>query len=905
MRTSKTILALLLVLALTLGCFVASLPASAQIVVDDEEHIISYPDTGFGDGSEDDLLLRFDFNDYADGSITDTTGNITVTSTNGTTAGLNDDDTAMVFTGTKQTFIWSADDYNPLLLCQDGLTMTMWVKADSIGNWNHLFNFGNAKNLKGGESSGFTGNFVFFQESDSGTLHINTSYSEDNSAHTSDRYVSTFGSNYLNTWKMLTVTEDGQGNYSVYEDNRLVESFQLEYSMYEIAAHCVAINEQSTNYSLFAPQDNLWETDPGYKGAVQSFSLYGSVKSADEIAAMYNAAMDVDTTAVENVQQLITQAATQESGSDAQRDSYAVAAAAYNALNSLEKTLVSNSAKLDEIKADYIAVTGNILYFGFNGDYSELFGRATINSYQGHDTLTDSYLLLDGQKTSFWKKTGAMYRRDYAIFSQAKDAITIEMLVNPVSDYQSNTNLFSFTYGNERNFKLMANADGKLLIQVINIDSGISLNLTEIGAAPAVNEWSTLSLVQSVEEETVTTKIYVNGKPVYSTEEIPALYTLERTGTSDDCFFIGSADYDDYTFPGYIDYFAVYNYAKTYPADYSDLDAAIAAGNALDSSRYESTTYNAMLAALDAAKQVSRDLSAEEQEVVDAALQALNDAFAQLISLYSNYDALDAAVEAAEALQQDLYTADSLAALATAVADAKAVDRNLTADQQSQVDAATKAVTDAISALVYKPADYTAYNAAVSAAEEALATTGEYTPESLAWLQDVLSRYTKGSDLTILDQTELDTATVEINKAIAELQPALADYTNYKAAMAAAQEALQSEGLYNEDSLEQLLSVVTANTLDDNLDKTHQDELDAAAAAIQAALEDLVEILTFIPGDMNEDGKLSVTDVVLLRKAILNDTAVAEVPMGDMNGDGNLSVTDVVLLRKAILAQGN
>ncbi len=55
-------------------------------------------------------------------------------------------------------------------------------------------------------------------------------------------------------------------------------------------------------------------------------------------------------------------------------------------------------------------------------------------------------------------------------------------------------------------------------------------------------------------------------------------------------------------------------------------------------------------------------------------------------------------------------------------------------------------------------------------------------------------------------------------------------------------------------------------------------------------------------GDLNGDGKLSVTDVVLLRKAILAGSPADEVPAGDLNGDGSLSVTDVVLLRKVILA---
>ncbi len=66
---------------------------------------------------------------------------------------------------------------------------------------------------------------------------------------------------------------------------------------------------------------------------------------------------------------------------------------------------------------------------------------------------------------------------------------------------------------------------------------------------------------------------------------------------------------------------------------------------------------------------------------------------------------------------------------------------------------------------------------------------------------------------------------------------------------------------------------------------------------LQSLLEALPESLL---GDLSQDGALSVTDVVLLRKAIL---AGRMDPIGDMNRDGALSVTDVVLLRKAILTQ--
>ncbi len=76
----------------------------------------------------------------------------------------------------------------------------------------------------------------------------------------------------------------------------------------------------------------------------------------------------------------------------------------------------------------------------------------------------------------------------------------------------------------------------------------------------------------------------------------------------------------------------------------------------------------------------------------------------------------------------------------------------------------------------------------------------------------------------------------------------------------------------------------------------------ATLVAAESHLANLPEDPSLL-GDLNEDGKLSVTDVVLLRKAILSGNSAAQTPLGDLNGDNSLSVTDVVLLRKAILNQ--
>lgn len=56
-----------------------------------------------------------------------------------------------------------------------------------------------------------------------------------------------------------------------------------------------------------------------------------------------------------------------------------------------------------------------------------------------------------------------------------------------------------------------------------------------------------------------------------------------------------------------------------------------------------------------------------------------------------------------------------------------------------------------------------------------------------------------------------------------------------------------------------------------------------------------------IPGDMDGDGELSVTDVVLLVNVVMDPTSVDDITPYDMDEDGELSVTDVVLLVNLVM----
>jgi len=54
-------------------------------------------------------------------------------------------------------------------------------------------------------------------------------------------------------------------------------------------------------------------------------------------------------------------------------------------------------------------------------------------------------------------------------------------------------------------------------------------------------------------------------------------------------------------------------------------------------------------------------------------------------------------------------------------------------------------------------------------------------------------------------------------------------------------------------------------------------------------------------GDIDGDGELSVTDVVLLVNAVMNSSSIDDITQYDMDGDGDLSVTDVVLLVNLVM----
>jgi hypothetical protein len=256
-------------------------------------------------------------------------------------------------------------------------------------------------------------------------------------------------------------------------------------------------------------------------------------------------------------------------------------------------------------------------------------------------------------------------------------------------------------------------------------------------------------------------------------------------------------------------------------ADYSKVDAAKEKASALDRSLY---TADSLKAVDDTVAAVETGKDIREQETVDGYAAAIEAALGKLEKLEANYDAVNAAIVKAKAINADQVKDYSQVQEAL---DAVITGKKI--DEQADVDAYAKAINDAVDAVEYKDADYTKVDAAIAAAKAVDRTL--YTEDSLKVLDDAVDAVISGKD--IREQDAVDGYADVINAAIKNLVYAPADYSEVKAAVNKAQ-ALKS-GDYVD------FSAVTAavNAVDYTKDKSEQDAVDAYAKAINDAIDAL------------------------------------------------------------------
>ena len=272
-------------------------------------------------------------------------------------------------------------------------------------------------------------------------------------------------------------------------------------------------------------------------------------------------------------------------------------------------------------------------------------------------------------------------------------------------------------------------------------------------------------------------------------------------------------------------------------ADCTALDTQLARLNGLTLSNYTDATANAVETLLAQENDMRAKLKSAQAEV-DTYVANLKAAIDALTPKAGDFTALDAALARIPA-NLDNYTDASVAALNTAKTAAEAT-RSYTILQQADIDAAVAALNAAVDALVLKPADYTALDAALAAVPTDLTI---YTDESVMALNTAKAAAEAAKSFSLLQQAEVDAAAAALQAAVNALELKSADTTALYAALGRIPANLDN---YTAATVAALNTAKAAAEATKNYTILQQAEVDAAAAALNAA----VDALALKPADL-------------------------------------------------------
>ena len=298
-------------------------------------------------------------------------------------------------------------------------------------------------------------------------------------------------------------------------------------------------------------------------------------------------------------------------------------------------------------------------------------------------------------------------------------------------------------------------------------------------------------------------------------------------------------------------------------ADYTKVDEAIAKVNALKKDNYKD--FSGVEAAVNAVK---RDKNVTEQSEVDAMAKAIEDAITALVYKDADYAEVDAAIAKAKALNKDNYK--DFSGVEAAV---NAVNRDKNVTEQSEVDAMAKAIEDAIKALVYKDADYTKVDEAIAKAN----ALNKDNYKDFSSVEVAVNAVVRGKNIT--EQSEVDKMAKAIEKAIDALEYKGADYTKVDATIAKAK-ALNKDNYKDFSGVEAAVKAVVRGK---NI--TEQSEVDKMAKAIEKAIDALeykgadytkVDAAIAKAKALNKDNFKDFSGVEAAVKAVVRDKNITE-----------------------------
>ena len=297
----------------------------------------------------------------------------------------------------------------------------------------------------------------------------------------------------------------------------------------------------------------------------------------------------------------------------------------------------------------------------------------------------------------------------------------------------------------------------------------------------------------------------------------------------------------------------------------AQLEEAMDMAYALNLEEYTDASVSVLEEALQNAQNVWANKNATQYDV-DNAYIALKDAINALVKKSVDFSELDAAIEKAKARFEDkydgiIYTADSLEVLYYAYNEAVTV-RNTENVDQTTVNKAAAKLNEALKNLklaseqppVEEEVDKSKLASAIEMAEavKALDSYKDYTDESKKVFEEALEVAKEVMDDPDATQDEVDDAAaalVDATNGLTAEQPPVEEEKVDKSALADAIDKANAyinapgyEDKYTEDSRDYLLKVYNKSKAVYEDENATQEEVDAAAAALEKAVNDLKEI---------------------------------------------------------------
>ena len=333
-------------------------------------------------------------------------------------------------------------------------------------------------------------------------------------------------------------------------------------------------------------------------------------------------------------------------------------------------------------------------------------------------------------------------------------------------------------------------------------------------------------------------------------------------------------------------------------ANYATMQAAVNAFEQLNASYYDPAELAALKVKVDAAKKEmlrENKLDVSQQKDVNARAMALMNEIHSLKVLPANYEAFNTAVANAkaklEASDIQNYTAISVKALNDAYLASASIETGKDITYQATIDAATKAINDAIAGLTLKGADYKALDAAIADAQAQLGRMdiGDYTDDSVSALRSALETAQSVSrELTVDQQQVITDAASTLLAATRGLTLKGADYTaldkaisDREAEVASAKEA----GIYTDASISRVeTAIAAAKAIDRTYTIKEQTKVDDALVALNAvklekkpadysklnaAIEAAQETLNSAGDEYTEGSKAALSNAIKAAQAVV------------------------------------